>query len=88
MVRKNRKCNFQHYFKYVVAVSFIVFGQRSIWRKPPPCLKYMKFYLGFLAPIANRTRMLRHMLGQLKVIFAPRTANIGPNYNLLFNGGS
>ena len=88
MVRKNRKCNFQHYFKYVVAVSFIVFGQRSIWKKPPPCLKYMKFYLGFLAPIANRTRMLRHMLGQLKVIFAARTANIGPNYNLLFNGGS
>ena len=88
MVRKNRKCNFQHYFKYVVAVSFIVFGQRSIWKKPPPCLKYMKFYLGFLAPIANRTRMLRHMLGQLKVIFAPRTANIGHNYNLLFNGGS
>jgi hypothetical protein len=31
--------HFQQYFSYIVEVSFIGGGNRSIWRKPPTCRK-------------------------------------------------
>ena len=31
--------HFQHYFSYIVAVSFIGGGNRSAWRKPLTCCK-------------------------------------------------
>jgi len=36
--------NFQQYFSYIVAVSFIGGGNRSTWRKPPTCHKSLKNY--------------------------------------------
>jgi hypothetical protein len=31
--------HFQHYFSYIVALSFIGGGNRRTWRKPPTCRK-------------------------------------------------
>jgi hypothetical protein len=37
--------HFQQYFSYIVAVSFIVGGNRSTWRKPPTCRKSLTNFI-------------------------------------------
>ena len=41
------KRNFQQYFSYIMAVSFIGRGNWSTRRKPPTCLKYSSLWAGF-----------------------------------------
>jgi len=38
-------CHFQQYFSYIVEVSFIGGGNRSIRRKPPTCRKSRKNFI-------------------------------------------
>jgi len=40
-------CHFQQYFSYVLAVSFIVGGNRSIRRKPPTCRKSLTNFITY-----------------------------------------
>ena len=38
-------CHFQQYFSYIVAISFIGGGNRSIRRKPPTCRKSLTIFI-------------------------------------------